>query len=253
MPDGITWLLMCNNPALSFGRAAADYDRLRPPYPVDAVRWAVGRTPPATVVDVGAGTGILSRALAAAGYAVRPVEPDAGMRAQLGTATPGTTPLAGCAEEIPLADDTADAAVAGQAYHWFDPDRAHAEIARVLRPGGTFAALWNVRDEAEPWVAELSRVAAAAGDAPHAEPATYGERFGPVEHRVFRHEVAMTPDDLVAMMTTRSYYLVAGPAERGAFEAALRELVATHPDLRGRERFALPYRTDVYRASTLRS
>jgi SAM-dependent methyltransferase len=241
------------NPALSFGQAAADYDRLRPPYPPAAVTWAVGRTPPATVVDLGAGTGILTRVVAAAGYAVRPVEPDPGMRAQLAAATPGSTPLAGSAERIPLPDHQADAALAGQAYHWFDRDRAHPEIARVLRPGGSFAAIWNIRDDAEPWVAELSRIATAAGDVPHAEPVSFGDRFGPVEHRAFRHEVAMTPAGLVAMMTTRSYYLVAGPAERTAFEDALRELVATHPDLRGRERFPLPYRTEVYRASTLRS
>jgi SAM-dependent methyltransferase len=242
-----------SNPALSFGQAAGDYDRFRPTYPPEAVQWAVGGPSPRRVVDLGAGTGLLTRVLLAAGYDAVPVEPDSGMRTQLAAATPGTTPLAGSAEAVPLPDATVDAVVSGQAYHWFDRVRAHAEAARLLVPGGSFAAVWNNRDEDEPWVAALSRIAMAYGDVPHEAPETLGDRFGPVEHRTFRHATPMTGAELVAMMTTRSYYLTAPPQRRRAFEAELRELVDTHPDLAGRDAFPLPYRTEVYRASMLRS
>jgi SAM-dependent methyltransferase len=245
---------MTTDPALSFGQAARDYDRFRPPYPAEAVEWAVGTPPPARVVDLGAGTGILTRTLLKKGYEAVPVEPDADMRAQLAAATPGATPLAGSAEAVPVADGSADAAISGQAYHWFDLDRAHAEAARVLRPGGTFAAIWNFRSLDVPWVAALDEIIRAAGGEEHEpDPQTFGPLFEPIERAEFRHEIAMTGDDLVGMMTTRSYYLVAPPAGRRAIEDAVRDLIARHPDLAGRERFTLPYRTVVYRASTLRS
>ena len=249
-------LLTCDvmsNPALSFGPAAREYDRLRPPYPAEAVEWAVGGPPPRVVVDLGAGTGILTRVLLAAGYAAVPVEPDTGMRDQLAAATPGTRALAGSAEAVPLPDGSVGAVVSGQAYHWFERDLAHAEAARLLAAGGSFAAVWNNRDDDEPWVAALSRLAKAYGDVPHDAPTSFGSRFTRVEHRTFHHATPMTGADLVAMMTTRSYYLTAPAPRRRAFEAELRELVETHPDLAGRDRFPLPYRTEVYRASTLRS
>src|SRR5947207_8421972 len=130
---------------LSFGVAADLYDEMRPTYPPDAVRWALGERP-RRVVDLGAGTGILTRALLDLGHEVVPVEPDPGMRDRLGRATPGLTALAGSAERIPLPDGSADAVLAGQAYHWFEPEPAHREVARVLAPGGVFAPIWNVRD-----------------------------------------------------------------------------------------------------------
>jgi SAM-dependent methyltransferase len=238
--------------ALAFGSAAAAYDRFRPTYPRAAVEWAVGGPPPREVVDLGAGTGILTRVLTSAGYTVTPVEPDPEMRAQLAAGS-GPAAMAGGAEDIPLQDGSVDAIVAGQAYHWFDPEVAHAEAARVLRPGGYFAAIWNFRDRRERWVAALDRIANAAGDQEHDRPASFGDRFGPVEHREFAHETTITGADLVSMMMTRSYYLTAEPETRVRFQEALTELVETHPDLAGRDSFTLPYRTFVYRASTLRS
>src|SRR2546421_7759509 len=123
---------------LSFGPAADLYDQVRPSYPQQALVWALGEAP-RKVVDLGAGTGILTRVIRALGHEVLPVEPDEAMRARLAASTPGTTPLAGRAEAIPAPDGSVDAVMAGQAYHWFDRDPAHREIARVLRPGGVFA------------------------------------------------------------------------------------------------------------------
>ncbi|MEV0805600.1 class I SAM-dependent methyltransferase [Micromonospora sp. NPDC050200] len=237
--------------ALSFGAAAAEYDRFRPRYPDEALRWALdGLATPARVVDLGAGTGILTRGVLALGHEVVPVEPDPGMRAQLAVATPGTTPLAGSAEAVPLPDGSADAMLVGQAYHWFDKEPAHAEIARVLRPGGVFAPIWNTRDERVAWVAELSRVAH-LGDTSGDVIEKYGD-FGPafesVELGEFAHTTTLTPDEMVGMLHTRSYWLTAPPNEREKIDRELRDLFASHPDLVGRETVKLPYRTFVFRS-----
>ncbi|GAA4680044.1 class I SAM-dependent methyltransferase [Phytohabitans rumicis] len=238
--------------ALSFGAAAAAYDRFRPTYPAEAVRWAVGGPPPRRVIDLGAGTGKLTRVLLAAGYEVVPVEPDPGMRAQLAAATEATAAVAGFAEAVPLPDADADAVVAGQAYHWFDQDRAHPEIARLLRPGGHFAAIWNHRDDREPWVAELSRITHDRFD-PAPSLALPDSIFGPVEYAEFAHRTVHTPDSLLAMVATRSYHLTAPPERQAEIDAGVRDLTATHPDLAGRETFEVPYRVLVYRAGVLRS
>jgi SAM-dependent methyltransferase len=241
--------------ALSFGPAAARYDELRPGYPGPALRWAL-RDPPARVLDLGAGTGILSRALAAAGYQVVPVEPDEAMRAQFAAAGPGlATPLNGYAERIPLPDASVDAVVAGQAYHWFDREPAHAEVARVLRPGGVFAPIWNQRDESEPWVARLSAVtdddtAGRGIREPVPDLDSFGPAFGPVERATFAHATGHTPESLVGLISTRSYYLTAPSRRQRELARRVRELCATHPDLAGRDTFDLPYRTVAYRART---
>jgi SAM-dependent methyltransferase len=241
--------------ALSFGTAASAYNQFRPSYPPEAVTWALGSpTGPVRVVDLGAGTGILTRVLLGLGHDVVPVEPDEAMRAQLAGATPGTVALAGSSEAIPLPADSVDAVVAGQAYHWFDPTRAPAEIARVLRPGGVFAAIWNLRDESVPWVARLTEVAHLEDTHERLEQGVHEEAlraagFGPVIREDFRHATTHMPDSLIELMKTRSYYLTAPPEGRAEIVAGLRHLTATHPDLAGRDTFELPYRTYVFRAS----
>ncbi|HEY2794408.1 MAG TPA: class I SAM-dependent methyltransferase [Micromonosporaceae bacterium] len=237
---------------LSFGAAAEHYDRIRPTYPAEAVQWCVGAavsgpTARARIVDLGAGTGLLTRVLIAAFDAeVIPVEPDPLMRAQLSESTTGVTPLAGSAETIPLGDGSVDAVLVGQAYHWFDRPKAHAEIGRVVRPGGVFAPIWNIRDESVPWVADYTRVIEddrAGRHDGHLDEADFGDAFGPVEAAVFRHSVPMTADGLVALLGSRSYYLTATPARQAELNAKVRALADALPPT-----FELPYETYCYRA-----
>jgi SAM-dependent methyltransferase len=233
--------------ALSFGQAAAHYNSIRPTYPLDAVRWALGSAIGGTVVDLGAGTGLLTRVVRALEpTSVIPVEPDPKMREQLAATTPGVTPLAGSAESIPCADGSVDGVVAGQAYHWFDHERAHVEIARVVRSGGVFAPIWNIRDETVDWVAEYSELIDESQQEQHSgylEDPDFGAGFGPVEQERFTHSVTMDADKLVALLASRSYYLTATPGHRAKLTDSVRALAARLPST-----FDLPYLTICYRA-----
>jgi len=234
--------------AQSFGTAAGRYDLYRPTYAEDAVIWALGEAR-SRVADLGAGTGILSRVLRRLGHDVVAVEPDELMLARLVEVSPGVNAVAGRAEAIPLRDACVDATVAGQAYHWFDQTPAHPEIARVVRPGGVFAAMWNDADPATPWTIRFSEII--DGPSPHdGEPpvADFGDRFEPVEAGEFRHEMWVTPDSLEAMATTRSPYLVADERGRGDLIAAIRALLQD-VGLSDLERFSMPHITRVNRAS----
>jgi SAM-dependent methyltransferase len=242
---------------LSFGPAAQLYDAVRPTYPPQAVAWALQPLGPGRwhVADIGAGTGIMTRVLADAGQDVVAVEPDPQMRAQLLASTPQARAVAGSAESISLPDESLDAAIAAQSYHWFDHEQAHAELARTLRPGGVFAAVWNDRDATVGWVAAYTRIVDGDGDrmgsGPHTPPESFGPGFGPVEHTSFRHRTRQTPQGLVALLSSRSYYLVATLERRQELVDAVLALTRTHPELVGRDEFDLPYVTSVYRAVRL--
>ncbi|GIJ34097.1 class I SAM-dependent methyltransferase [Micromonospora sediminimaris] len=237
--------------ALSFGTAAADYDRYRPRYPPAALRWALaGIDAPAQLVDLGAGTGILARGLLALGHRVTAVEPGPAMRAQLTSLDGDPLALAGSAEAMSLPDGYADAVLTGQAYHWFDRPRAHAEIARVLRSGGVFAPLWNLRDDSCAWVAELSRVAEIGDTVEYLRQSVtdFGDSFTSPEWAEFTHTTTLTPDELLGLVRTRSHYLTAAPDRRAEVDREVRTLLRTHPDLAGQETVTLPYTTLVARA-----
>jgi SAM-dependent methyltransferase len=242
--DGNEW----RRRASSFGTSAALYDQVRPTYPADAVSWALAPLGPGRhrIADIGAGTGLLTRVIASLGYDTVAVEPDELMRARLTAGTAGVGAVPGHAERLPFGPGELAGAMAGQAYHWFDRGPTHAELTRVIRPGGVFAAIWNERDVTVAWLAEYSRIVGRSTGA-HDVPPSFGEHFEPTERAEFRHHSMVTPAGLVGLMQSRSYYLTASPARQAALVAEIRDLAATHPDLAGSEQFALPYLTEVYR------
>jgi len=131
---------------LSFDSVADEYEQTRPTYP-PALLDALPLDADGAVLDLGAGTGKLTRVLAARYRDVTAVEPLANMRAILERVVPGVTALPGSAERIPLDDGSVDGVFAAQAFHWFDQRVALPEIARVLRPDGVFAIIWNQGDD----------------------------------------------------------------------------------------------------------
>jgi len=235
--------------ATSFGAAAGAYERGRPPYPAAAIDWLL---PPGAirVLDVGAGTGKLTRQLAARGLDVVAVEPLPGMREQLARAVPGIPVHPGTAEDIPLPDGSVDAVLAAQAWHWVDQARAVPEVARVLVPGGQLGLVWNMRDERADWVAQLGQILhdPGEGDGSRGGAVAIGPPFGPVQHRTIEWTHRLTRDQLLDMVSSRSYVITMPAAQRAEVLAAVGRLADTHPDLAGRAELELPYRTECFRA-----
>jgi SAM-dependent methyltransferase len=242
--------------ARSFGPEAVAYEEHRPDYPLAGIRWALEPLHRATgdgvhpdVLDLAAGTGKLTSGLLALGARVTAVEPDAAMRAEFRRRHEGVTVLEGTAESIPLQDDSVDAVLVGQALHWFDQQRAFPEIARVLRPGGVFAAFWNMHDIEVPWVAELDRLSRS-----QVSFQTRGTS-GPVAHPLFEefvrsdfpHTQRRTVESLTATIGTHSHTLVISPQERAELLARITAYLRGVPDL-GPGEFDLPMRTMVLRS-----
>ncbi|MGY1600800.1 class I SAM-dependent methyltransferase [Geodermatophilus sp. SYSU D00815] len=234
----------------SFGSVAAEYAALRPGYPADAVAFLLGAAP-RRVLDLGAGTGLLTERLVAAGHEVVAVDPSPEMLAQLAARLPGVVPLVGSAESLPLPDRDVDAVVAGQAAHWFDPVPAAREMRRVLRPGGVVGLVWNARDERVPWVAALGALLAGEARGHEADQGVVDEFAAalPASATGYGSGVVqtVTPEQVVRGIGTRSYVATMEPAAREAFLGRVRALLATHPDTRGREVLELPHRTTAHR------
>ena len=231
--------------ARSFEAVAAEYERWRPDYPVEALRWAtqlLALPGGARVLDVGAGTGKLTRRLVELGFDAVAVEPGAAMLDQLRRAVPAAEAHEGSAEAVPLADASVDAAFAGQAYHWFDRERALPELHRVVRPGGGLALLWNWWDERDPLQRELGALVGYAGHGPYREEELpWPPWFEEVGRTVVESQQESSPDDLVGYLATASGFLVAEAAERDEGLQAVRELASRYG-----ERFAFPRLTYVF-------
>ncbi len=235
----------------SFRSVAELYERARPGYPEQAVEYLVSRLglgERRLVVDLAAGTGKLTRLLARSGARVVAVEPLAEMRAVLTRVVPEVECVDATAEALPFAGGSIDAVTVGQAFHWFDPEPAFGEIARVLRPGGALALVWNVRDHGDPLQAsldELMRPYRGSTPSGHEQPRqAWIERlpfFARVERRSFSWELSCTADQLVERVASVSFVAALDAGEHDRLLARVRELAAGRT-----EPFPFPYRTDAW-------
>ncbi len=229
--------------AVGFARSADAYERGRPGYPETALRHLAAALPPgAVVLDLAAGTGKLTRPLLAAGLEVIAVEPVAQMRAALPA---GAQTLDGTAEAIPLGDAAVDAVTVGQAFHWFDGDAALAEIARVLKPGGLLALLWNRRVEDDPVNRTIDDlVDPFRGEVPTHRTETWRAafgrqtRFGPLEEHLFENSQELDADGLEARVASISFIASLDPAERAPVLERARAIAGTGA-------VKVPYRTEL--------
>lgn len=232
-------------PYTVFADVAGAYERGRPTYPEEAVRWLAGDDP-RDVVDLGAGTGKLTRALVALEHRVTAIEPLPEMLELLPANAPGAFAILGNAEIIPLPDAHADVVTCAQSFHWFDHALALPEIARVLRPDGRLALVWNTRDDREPWVARLSDTigSEAIGRGDVETPIAASGLFGPVERVEFRHEQLLDRETLVELALSRSYCAKLPSAERDPILDAVGRL---YDEFAGPDGIRLPYVTECFR------
>jgi SAM-dependent methyltransferase len=236
--------------ARSFGSVAAEYAALRPGYPADAVAFVLGERP-RRILDLGAGTGLLTQVLVDAGHEVVAVDPSAEMLAELAARLPAVRTIVGAAERIPLRDADVDAVVAGQAAHWFDVGPAARELRRVLRPHGVVGLVWNARDQRVPWLQALDDLLSDETRDHAADQSVVDDfvRHLPAVEECLESSIvqSLTPDQVVGGIGTRSYVATMDDARRAAFLARVAELLATHPDTRGRDLLELPYVTVAHR------
>jgi SAM-dependent methyltransferase len=234
---------------LSFGSVASDYDRYRPPPPPHALDWLI---PPGAqaILDLAAGTGVVTRELIGRAARVVAVEPDERMRAVLAASCPEAEALAGRGEDIPLPDASVDAVVVSAAWHWLDPGRAVPEITRVLRPSGRLGVIWVSRDDRVPWVAEFNAFARESREADRAagqqdqqgQQGQQGRRrwrrrvefppgtpMSPAEERSVEFSVPMTKDQLVGLLGTYSGIITLEAGPRAAFSRRVRAFLDRQP------------------------
>jgi SAM-dependent methyltransferase len=240
---------------LTFGAHADAYERARPEWPEEAVRWLVPDGAE-LVVELGAGTGKLTRAVAALGVRVVAVEPDSRMLAVLrGLDLEG---VEGSAEAIPFGEGEADAVVAGSSLHWFKLEQALPEIHRVLRPGGRFGFGWNHRDDRHPAIARMSEAVYAAQarrrgprwrSRDWAAELTASGLFEDVEQARFEHLHELPREALRDHLM--SYSGVAGlpEDERKPVFSKVAALLDSDASVSGEGRLRLPFVVSAYRAT----
>jgi SAM-dependent methyltransferase len=264
--------------ASSFGGAATLYERYRPGPPVEAVEWVlperVGR-----VVDLGAGTGALTRLLVGRADEVVAVEPDDRMRAVLAEAVPGARAVAGRGEEIPLPDGSVDAVLASSSWHWMDTVPTLHEIARVLVPGGTVSAMWSGPDPDSGLVAqaqallaggdgdgsggggaatelgidqesqaELSAAMSDQNNLIQALEIPPGLPFDQPEQKVITWNVALNADELIGLLGTFSWVILMDDTARERLFETARRVLKDALGVSGDVTVDVGYRAEVFKA-----
>jgi SAM-dependent methyltransferase len=247
--------------ATSFGQVATNYDRVRPGPAPAAVDWLLPDGCEVSV-ELAAGTGLFTRAIEGRVARIAAIEPDERMREILAARSPGIQVLDGRAEEIPLPDACADAVLVSTAWHWFDPERAVPEIARVLRDGGRLGILWTSRDREEDWIAELDLLRDSRDGEPqtieqsrerlrrhHAVTLPQGAPFGARETASFGFTRTLTVDDTLDWLATSSGFITAEASYQEARLARLREALTVRSD--GTGQVEMPLRSWCWRADRI--
>jgi SAM-dependent methyltransferase len=248
--------------ARGFGAEAEAYDRARPSYPPEAISWLIegmqlkrGRR----VVDLAAGTGKLTALLAGSGAELIAVEPVNSMRDRLRARLPGIPVMAGIAEALPLAENSVDAVLVAQAFHWFEAKRALAEIARVVRPGGYLGLIWNARDRSPEWVDQVWSVMdrveqkakwreADSRGRPMSERYPVGSADGawsPWVEGTFYHVHYGTHDDVVDRMRSVSHIAALEPPCQRKVLDEIRTILSENDETRYKTTVGIPYRVDA--------
>lgn len=239
------------DPARSFAGVADAYDNARPTYPRDAVAWMV-QPQSARVLELGAGTGKLTQQLVALGHEVIATDPLEPMLSRLCRRVPTARAVLSGAERIPLSARSVDVVIAAQAFHWFHTDRVLPEVARVLRPRGAFALVWNHRDDRVPWVRRLGSIIGDNVADSQWDPVRGLDDSGLFEtvlRRSFRFWQPLTRDSLRDLVVSRSNVARMPEAERAPLLRAVDRLYEEYG--RGRDGMSMPYLTHAYRTAVL--
>ena len=241
--------------AQGFAAGADAYERARPGYPPEAVASIVAALdlgPGRILLELGAGTGKLTRLLAPSGSRILALEPVGPLRDRLVATVVGVELVAGTAESIDLPAGSVDAIVVAQAFHWFDAIRALSEMHRVLRPGGRVALAWNRRDESVPWVRGFgAAVHRASSGEPDTTDVSWREAldrcalFGPWTTTWSRHAQTLTRQGALDRAASVSYVAAASPELRASVLAEVAAAIDADPSTAGRDELELPYDTEV--------
>jgi SAM-dependent methyltransferase len=234
-----------------FQLGADAYERGRPSYPREALHWLRAQLdlgPGRTVLDVGAGTGKLTRELVATGAIVLAVEPVAAMREVLGQVVPEAQAMDGTAEALPVKDGAVDAITVAQAFHWFDVPKTLAEFHRVLRPAGRFALIWNRRRLEDPLHLGINAITAPYHHETPShlrgewrQPLAASRLFASVGELEVPYDHLVDVDGVVDRVASISYIAALPERERGEVVARVRELAE-----RTAKPLHLAYATEAY-------
>jgi SAM-dependent methyltransferase len=257
--------------AASFGGVASHYERFRPGPPLAALEWVVpGHVE--RMVDLGAGTGALTRLLVDRADEVVAVEPDARMRWVLTEEVPGARAVEGRGESIPLGDSCVDAVFASSSWHWMDPLPTLREVGRVLRRDGLLGVMWSGPDPEGPFVSQArallagrEQTSSSAPDAPAGDGVAglimgdarrpestlsipEGVGFGQPEQRAFTWDVALNADEIIGMLGTFSWFITMAEETRTRVLNEVRRLLREMLGVEGVVTIDVQFRCSVWRA-----
>jgi SAM-dependent methyltransferase len=255
----------------SFGGVASAYERFRPGPPPAAIAWMLPDSA-RTVVDLGAGTGAMTKDLLGLVARVIAIEPDDRMRGVLATNLPGVTALSGSGESMPLETSSVDAVLASSSWHWMDADRALQEAARVLAPGGTLGVVWAGPDPDGPFVSQAQALLSEAssgrggsGARSDGEPDLGREvmdtenrvetvlripahsAFAQPEHTTLTWDVPLTADELIGLLGTFSWIITMPDERRAQVISLARQVLRDGLGISGDVTVDVQYRSEVWR------